>query len=90
MSPHRCAVCWERQDAHAEWFTHVTDVHGGMPEGFGFSVCSQYGNCPGEKHARRLPNEGAPPQRKAVDLGQPVKTRDGTTYTPIPLPLGPP
>ena len=91
MLGHRCAVCWQREPTHADWFNHCTRVHGAELEPFGFKPCLGYDargkitRCPGLKHAERLPNYGAPVPRRAPDLGAAVVGRDGLTYTPIPL-----
>lgn len=88
---HRCAVCWERQDQHFAWLEHVTSAHGAVLAEFGYQSCRpedrQGGQCPGIEHDRRLPNYGVPRAPKVVDRSQPIRARDGTTYTPIPLPL---
>lgn len=87
---HRCAVCWEWFDCHAQWRQHAVEQHGSVLDEFGWSTCAveehRGGSCPGTEHARRLPNYGNPPVRKAVQP-QPFTARDGTTYTPLPLPL---
>ena len=88
---HRCAVCWQRERNHADWFKHCTLGHGAELAPFGFDVCfgfeprTKVAKCPGLAHDKKLPNYGAPVQRRERDLGAPVKGRDGLTYTPIPL-----
>lgn len=98
MKQHRCAVCWERLASHDDWLQHATVVHGAVLAEFGYSVCSHdrscrsncrehasY-NCPGTQHVRRFKTEGEPIRRSRPEP-QPFVARDGTTYTPVRLPL---
>lgn len=84
---HRCAVCWDTQQDHEDWYAHCRAAHDANLDDFGYSRCigNNGDQCPGVIHRRRLAREGDPPVRRAKDLGQPVAARDGTVYTPIPL-----
>jgi hypothetical protein len=82
---HRCGVCWEWDSDHAAWLKHVTEQHGSVIAEFGHRECRD--TCVGFDHARRLRNEGNPPVKRARPEPQPYKAHDGTTYTPVPLPL---
>lgn len=92
LQKHRCAVCWKEQPAHDDWFKHATEKHSAVLAEFGMDICRgvQGGHCPGVQHARRLPNYGENKPRIRPLNTAPIKARDGTTYTPVPLfPDGP-
>lgn len=81
---HRCSVCWAEQTSHEAWFEHAVEAHGAdtLAE-FGYNRCQSV--CPGEDHAKRLPNYGQPPRPRTRPEPQPFTARDGTVYTPVPL-----
>jgi hypothetical protein len=82
---HRCAVCWENLQDHDDWYAHAVTEHGAVLAEFGFERC-QNRTCPGVEHANKRVGYGTPPVRRRPDP-QPFTARDGTTYTPIKLPL---
>lgn len=82
---HACAVCWEKMRGHSEWYLHATEVHGAVMAEFGYDQPRKR-DCPGEQHAKHLPGYGQARIKRSVDLGAPIRARDGNTYTPIPLP----
>lgn len=85
-TPHRCAVCWDWQEHHEDWFAHAVEKHGAVLAEFGYDRC-QNKNCPGVAHAKKLPNFGNPKRSGPIGpFGQPVRARDGHVYTPVPLP----
>lgn len=68
--------------------------HGASLAEFGMRVCLQEEKnkrdkriCPGVDHARQLRNRGTARARKTYEP-KPVKGKDGTVYTPMPLPFG--
>lgn len=83
LMAHRCAVCWEKQANHQDWYDHAIKLHGSLLDQFGYDRCRR--SCPGIEHARRLPNFGQPRVLRARPEPQPFKARDGTLYTPQPL-----
>jgi len=85
FDPHRCAVCWNEQTTHKQWFDHCSQTHGATLNLFGYGACVH--NCPGKEHATRLPNYGMPRRPKPAAAPQPIIGKDGNTYTPLPLPL---
>jgi hypothetical protein len=74
-------VCWERQRNHQSWSAHATERHGAELEIFGLHICTEFGECPGVLHAKKLPHEGNPPKRRPKPV-QAIKAKDGYTYTP--------
>jgi hypothetical protein len=92
---HRCAVCWERQVSHQDWYDHATSTHDSILAEFGFDECKGHTrlcisnckkfHCPGAEHANKLPNFGLPTQHRVKPAAAPFVAKDGTTYTPIPL-----
>lgn len=100
---HRCAVCWERQGNHADWYEHVVRTHGIELATFDYDVCEHNSNtcpkddrnrlicdqhvntCPGIAHDKRLPNLAVARMPRHEPEPQPIKTADGTIYTPQPL-----
>ena len=87
---HRCAVCWERQSDHAVWFAHVVTQHGATVGDFGMRRCwgkpKDAPTCPGIAHEAKLPNRSIERAPRRRPQPQPFKAKDGTTYTPVPLP----
>lgn len=92
MSQHRCAVCWQKQENHDDWFQHGELMHGASLRRFDYDVCKHeefcqhMPFCPGLDHAKRLSNEGSARARSRKEP-EPYVARDGTVYTPVPLPL---
>lgn len=82
---HQCAVCWQKQTTHDEWYQHARDTHDASLDDFGYRRCQN--PCPGEEHARRLPNYGEARVPRQRPEPQPFTARDGTVYTPQGLPL---
>lgn len=97
LQSHRCAVCWERQGNHADWYEHGVQIHGAALKPFDYDVCEHdysHGcrsgcrehtmNCPGIQHDKRMPNYGSITRRPRLEP-TPFTDRDGTVYTPVPL-----